>query len=226
MKNIMLKTEIMTKYFQNEDENLFDAVTVVDATVQQLIKIHEDESGMSLQIQSSFRFAASMGQDPQEQFQRLHRTHRRPQRLTSSSSDGNSDDDGMMNSDNVEESHVVYYKKEFKKVLQELISRYTEISVQCKEIADPLFKPLFPLKHPADLKEIEALAALFPSSQQPDVEALGNELELVALHLDSVRKKPASFKDMAGIAFALRKAFPIAYLAYKLTNSSHHSGRK
>ena len=79
-----------------------------------------------------------------------------------SSSHENSDGDGMMNSDNVEESHVVYYRTEFKKVLQELIPRYTEISVQCKEIADPLFKPLFPLKHPADQKEIEALGALFP----------------------------------------------------------------
>ena len=125
MRIIMTKTNILTKQLQEEELNIVDAPTIIDATVENL-KSRDDEKGLNAEIESMVAFEI----DALEEYTRHRRTRRPPTRI-----DDNPDQ-------MAEISFQEFYRKEMRLVLDSLIVEYANNIKVCVNQIRPLEESL------------------------------------------------------------------------------------
>ena len=76
MRNIMVKTKILTKQLQTVDINVVDTLEAVKATIATLRHLRNDEDNLNKQIDAAIVFAGRIGIDAVEEYQRNHRPRR------------------------------------------------------------------------------------------------------------------------------------------------------
>ncbi|CAB4028662.1 zinc finger MYM-type 1-like, partial [Paramuricea clavata] len=79
MRNIMIKTKILTKQIQSVDINIIDTLEAAKATISTLRHLREDEENLNQQISASVAFSERHGIDLVAEYDRHHRP-RRPSR--------------------------------------------------------------------------------------------------------------------------------------------------
>ena len=130
MRIIRTKTKILTKQLQEGELNIVDALTIIDATV---------ENGLNAEIEPMGAFGSKVAMDALAECKRDHRTRRPPTRI-----DGNPDQ-------TAEISFEEFYRKEMCLVLDSLIVKYADnIKVcvdQIRSLGESLQLPLTKPKH-------------------------------------------------------------------------------
>ena len=115
MKNIMFKTKILSEILQQEELNIVDALELTKATVTYLERINNEETEMNDMIEAAVLYAkTSLQIDAKEEFTRSHRVRRIPRRY-----DENPQETTAF-------TFYQYYRKEFKCVLDVLISQFRD----------------------------------------------------------------------------------------------------
>ena len=110
----MTKTKILTKQLQEEELNIVEALTIIDATVENLKFMRNDEKGLNAEIESMVAFGSKVEIDALAEYIRHHRTRRPP-----ASIDDNPDQ-------TAEISFQEFYRKEMRLVLDSLIVEYAD----------------------------------------------------------------------------------------------------
>ena len=199
MKNIAYKTKSLVVQLQTVELNILDATGLVEATLSIMEKIRADDKMMDDQVESSIIFARSLGIDPENDFNRHHRPRRAPRRLD----------------EQAETAAVVslrhFYRKQFREVLDTLISRMDEHLAQCKKSLLPLLKCLKP---PIDATCIHSAVSLFPPSQTPNPSALEAELQVLAELLPADDGK--DYSKVVELSEANKSTLPLANSAVRL----------
>ena len=81
MRIIMPETKVLTKQLQEDELNILDALKLLDATVENVKEIRNDETAMNAQLNAMVAFAERQEIDPMSEYQRHHKL-RRPTRRT------------------------------------------------------------------------------------------------------------------------------------------------
>ena len=133
----MTKTKILTKQLQEEELNIVQALAIIDATVENLKFIRNDEKGLNAEIESMVAFGSKVEIDALAEYIRHHRTRRPP-----TSIDDNPDQ-------TAEISFQEFYRKEMRLVLDSLIVEYADNIKVCVDQIRPLGESLqLPLTKP------------------------------------------------------------------------------
>ena len=128
MRIIMTKTKILTKQLQEEELNIVDALTIIDASV---------ENGLNAEIESMGAFGSKVEMDALAEYTRHHRTRRPPTRI-----DDNPDQ-------TAEISFQDFYRNQMCLVLDSLIVEYADNIKVCVDQIRPLGESLqLPLTKP------------------------------------------------------------------------------
>jgi hypothetical protein len=81
MRNVMMKTKILTKEVQSVDINIVDTLEAAQATIVTLRHLRDDETNFDNQIEAAVIFSAQYEIDVEDEYQRNHRPRRRPRRF-------------------------------------------------------------------------------------------------------------------------------------------------
>eukprot|EP00112_Aurelia_sp_Birch-Aquarium-sp1_P025263 Seg831.20 transcript_id=Seg831.20/GoldUCD/mRNA.D3Y31 product="hypothetical protein" protein_id=Seg831.20/GoldUCD/D3Y31 len=127
MKNIMRKTKQMTEALQAEDLNIVDTMTIIRATVCGLQRINEDSLAMDYLIEAGVQFTDKLGGNAEAEFKRKHRARWRPARI---------DDHPEAEADL---SIVQFYRREFKEVLDRMITQFGDNLAVCLQAVSESF---------------------------------------------------------------------------------------
>ena len=128
MRIIMMKTKILTKQLQEKGLNIVDALTIIDATV---------ENGLNAEIECMGAFGSKVEMDALAEYTRHYRTGRPPTRI-----DDNPDQTAKI-------SFQEFYRKEMCLVLDSLIVEYADNIKVCVDQIRPLGESLqLPLTKP------------------------------------------------------------------------------
>ena len=196
MRNVMVKTKILTKQLQSVDVNVVDTleaaeaaiatlclhcvlqlqsvdINVVDtleaaeATIATLCHLRNDEENLNRQIDAAIIFSHRIGIDAIEEYQRHHRPRRQPRRIDEQTET---------------EAHLdlnEYYRKEFVQILDHQITALSDnVKVAFDIISSCISLLLPPYKEDPKREDIESLTELLPLSLQPDTEVLNVELTM------------------------------------------------
>eukprot|EP00794_Sanderia_malayensis_P019802 gene19802-21742_t len=126
MKNIMMKSKLMTEALQAPDLNIIDAMTIICSTVHSLKRINEDSEAMNDLIEAGIQFTQKVGGNAHEEFKRKHRVRRRPTRI-----EEHPETDCKMNI-------IMFYRRGFKEVLEIQIMQLGDNLNVCFEAVRPL----------------------------------------------------------------------------------------
>jgi len=107
--------------------NIIDASNLIEGTIKSLENIHKDSDGLNTIIDAALIFSKNIDLDPVADFNKYHRKRPVPKRVDSNS---------MAQSDF---SLKLFYRKEFKQVLDTLINLTTEHLKITSETLKPLF---------------------------------------------------------------------------------------
>lgn len=133
LKNVMYKIKILTETLETLDLNVIDAITIIESTVGVLEKINSNDEEMDLLLESCTTFAIKNGIDPDQEFQRHHRKRVKPRQQ---------DDGGPL----ADLTLKLFYRKEFKVVLDTLCSGLRDNTCALRDAVGPLSRIfLFPL---------------------------------------------------------------------------------
>ncbi|CAB3986272.1 Hypothetical predicted protein [Paramuricea clavata] len=80
MKNVMIKTKILTKQVQSVNINIVDILESAKATISTLRHLHNDEQNVNNLITAAVKFSERHGVDANDEYQQHHH-HRRPTRV-------------------------------------------------------------------------------------------------------------------------------------------------
>ena len=113
MKNVMPRMQHMHETLQSEELNIIDAMTIIEATVNLLRSVRDDDANMNRQIDAAVTFLRKVGtEDPLQEFRRKHRRRQAPIRFDRYQ---NTTADMQMNE---------FYRMEFNKFLDLIITEY------------------------------------------------------------------------------------------------------
>ena len=168
LKNIMYKTKVLSDYLQGESINIAGALIAINSTSHVLRRIRADEIEINDEIAAAVAVATNYGTEPIADFARLHRIRRPPRRL----------DDNPETASALLNNMTSYYRCEFYKFLDAVISKLDEKSQSLKDVFEPLLKVIDPDK-PGKLDDAKNLVATFPSVFPSDTAAaIHNEFKV------------------------------------------------
>ena len=206
MRNIMVKTKILTKQLQTVDINVVETLEAAKATIATLRHLRNDEDNLNKQIDVAILFSQRTGIDAIEEYQRHHRPRRQPRR--------NQDEQPET------EAHLdlnEYYRKEFIQILDYQITALSDnVKVAFDIIAPCISLLLPPYKEDPKEEDIESLIGLLPLSLQPDTEILDVELTMFKEHCNVNMPDIKTLMDAAGYANERRIIFPLTSRCFQL----------
>lgn len=125
MKNVMYKMKILNEIFEAKDLNIIDALMLLNSSTDIFNDINNDSIGMDNLIDSSINYAHQFNISPESDFNKIHRRRLLPKRL-----DSNSSSQAMFDL-------KTFYRSEFKKVLDTLITLTSEHLQKCIATVEP-----------------------------------------------------------------------------------------
>ena len=204
MKNIMFKTKILSESLQQEELNIMDALQLTKATVTSLERINNKEAKINDMIDAAVLYMKTSFQvDTEEVFTRSHRVRRIPRRY---------DDNPLGTTAFIFHQ---YYRKEFKCVLDVLISQFRDKMQPTLDATAPIAHALQVPLHEPSPEMIQKLTEMFPSDVDPDV--LEAELEVFRNIVDRTEElKNGSTNNIVQFAYEQTKVLPLTWKAYQL----------
>ena len=205
MRNVMLKTKILTKQVQTIELNIVDALEALDATINTWKYLREKEEDISLQIDAAVAFSAQHGIDAESEFVMHCRKRVAPRRI----------DDTPENA--VHFGLQTFYRKEFLQVLDAqiiLLQDNLKVAFKIVEPAVSLLKP--PYKDEIDSRDVSSLIDLFPPKDKPDESSLKVELQVFRNHCMASKKGIASIQDALNYCSKFKELFPFTLRCLKL----------
>ena len=202
----MLKTMFLSDALQREELNIIEALEMTKATITSLERINEDEMAMTSQITAATEYSKKLDIDAEADFAKHHRPRRPPKRLD----------------ENAETTAVLdlyqFFRKEFKCVLDVLVTQLREKMQPTLDVIAPLSRILQCPLHEALPADIKTVAEMMPGNV--DSEVLAAELEVFA-NILSNSQEPSEDKLTNGgrvIQFAhdQRAILPLTWKLYKL----------
>ena len=200
----MTNTKQMTEALQAEDLNIVDAMTIIRSTVCGLQRINGDSLAMDDLIEAGIQFTDKLGGNAHAEFNRKHRARRRPARI---------DDHPEAEA---ELGIVQFYRREFKEVLDTMITQFGDNLAVCLQAVRPLAKVLQPPLQEANLDDISELVQLFPPDTTIDPFALESEFSNFLSHAQLTNQKLDSMSEAAKFSEKWKSAFPLTNKAYRL----------
>lgn len=178
MKNVLYKLKALTEKLEAKELNIIDASNLIEGTIKSLENINKDSDGLDTIIDAALIFSKKIELDPVADFNKNHRKRLIPKRV---------DSNPMTQSDF---SLKLFYRKEFKQVLDTLINLTTEHL----KITIETFKPLFNIfkmpfdKNTCSLENVASAVKLFPemtnSAKIHDIDAIHAEVEILLNQCD------------------------------------------
>ena len=183
LKNIMFKTKMLSDYLQGESINIAGALIAIESTDAALQRIRANENEVEDEIQAAISVARNYDTDPLADFARLHRFRRPSRRL----------DDNPDTASPVLSNISSYYRCEFFKFLDSVITILREKSQSLKDVFEPFLKVVDPEK-PGGLEDTKRLVVAFPSVFSSDTSAaVHNEFKIFFEYL--LRERSQEAKD-------------------------------
>ena len=205
MRIILWKTKVLKESLQKEYLNIVDALEAVNGTVKSLQDIRKDDEGISNQIQTSNDVLARNDVDTPAEFVKMHRPRSRPRRL---------DDDPESAA---EMPMMNFYDREFKEVLDNLITQYRDninASLEKVKALSILLQPPLSTEHTeSDVKDIPNL---FPH-QASDQAAFTAEFEVFVnvANEGNTTNRSRSLADATKEAEKRKHIFPLTNRVYR-----------
>ncbi|KAL4083440.1 hypothetical protein QTP88_028756 [Uroleucon formosanum] len=173
IKNIMYKLKCLTETLETKHLCIIDAIALIDSTMKMMTEIKSDDQAINNLIDSALSFATLLGTNPESYFKTHHRRKLCPKRID------------PRPSTEVEFTIHLFYRREFKVVLDTLIRLSNSNLKQCISSVQPLFQ-LFsqPLdKSNITLENITNSLSLFPvdstGSNLKDLDLVQTQLEIL-----------------------------------------------
>ena len=169
----MYKIKILTETLETQNLSLLDAAHLINTSIKSLEDINSDANSMDNLIESASLFAKTLEVDSMADFKTHHRTRKAPNWLDSNTSN------------QAEFTMQLFYRKEFKSVLDTLINLSKDNLKKCIHTIKPLFD-IF--KQPLtisniSLQNIQDSFLLFPpessGSKISDFDAVQSECEVL-----------------------------------------------
>ncbi|CAB3983432.1 zinc finger MYM-type 1-like [Paramuricea clavata] len=205
MRNIMIKTKILTKQIQSVDINIIDTLEAAKATISTLRHLREDEENLKQQISASVAFSERHGIDLVAEYDRHHRP-RRPSRRA---------DERPETATNLPLQD--FYRKEFVQVLDVQINALTDnVQVACDIVAPAIRLLLPPFNSDPKLEDVKSLTMMLPESIRPDNEVLCVELTLFRHHCQNNKGEITTIREAARFAMECESIFPLTSRCYRL----------
>lgn len=123
----MYKLKFLTETLEAKNVCIIDAITVNDSTMKMLTEINSNDHTMNNFIDSAKEFANLLGTDPEADFKNHHRKILAPKRYDSNATT------------QVEFTMHLFYRKEFKMVLDTLLKLTNDNLKSCIFSIQPLF---------------------------------------------------------------------------------------
>ena len=163
LKNIMYKTKLLSDYLQGESINIAGALVAINSTNHVLRRIRAGEAEINNEIEAAVAVAMNYGTEPLADFARLHRMRRPPRRF----------DDHPETASPLLNSITSYYRSEFYKFMDAVISTLDEKFQSLKDVFEPFLNVIDPDN------DAKKLVATFPSVFSPDAAAaIHNEFKV------------------------------------------------
>ena len=206
MRIILWKTKTLTESLQKENLNIVDALEAVNGTVKSLEDIRKDDEGISSQIQASTDVLSRNDVDVPAEAAKLHRPRSRPRRLDDNSE--SAAQTSMMN----------FYDREFKEVLDILITQYKDnINASLEKVKAPSIILEPPLSSQHEESEVKDLLNLF-LHQASDQAAFTTEFEVFVnvVNEGNTTNPIQSLAEAAKEAEKRKHIFPLTSQVYRL----------
>ncbi|XP_065642141.1 uncharacterized protein LOC136071684 [Hydra vulgaris] len=197
--------KILTQKLESIELNVIDALLLLNSTISILKETSSDDTSMNNLVESSIQFACKLGIDPTYEFNRAHRRRLLPKKL-----DSNSNSQATVDM-------KTFYRAEFKKVLDKLITLSMEHLTKCMSTIEPIFN-LFstPLKsniHPEYLKKV---IAQFPpgssASKLTDYDEVFSEFSILVHHCLDI----SNLKEILKTSESLKHLLPNVIMMLRL----------
>lgn len=211
MKNIMYKMKILTESFEAKDLNVIDALMLLNSSTDIFNDINDDKHAMDNLVESAIKYALQLGIDPKSDFNRIHRRRLLPKKLDS---DPNSQTTFDLNT---------FYRSQFEKVLDTLVSLSSEHLKKCISTIEPLFNVLtVPLSTKYLANDFEKIIKLFPpgsdTSKINDYGGIYSEFLVLVHHCKDI----CNLSDVLNISETHKQVLPtinkILRLMFTATN--------
>lgn len=211
MKNVLYKLKFLTEALETKHLCLIDAIALIDSTMKIMTEIKSDDQALNNLIDSAISFANLLETNPENYFKTHHRRRLCPKRVDSRPST------------EVEFTLHLFYRKEFKLVLDTLITLSNSNLKLCIESVEPLFK-LFsqPLNKPnITLENIRKSLSLFPlnstGSNLKDLDLVQTQLEIL---FNMLQDDSNNFKSLMEKSEEVKHILPCANLLCRLALTS------
>ena len=205
MKNVMVKTKILTQEIQSVQINIFDTLEAAQATIATLQHMRDDFNGLDKEIQAALVFGKKCGIDGKAQFHKHHRPRRIPARI----------DETPENAASIDFNE--YYRKECILVLDMQISSLTENVKVPLGILTPAVRILQPpFEGKIEMEDCQRLINMLPAALQPDDSALEAEISIFRSHCAENKPEITSIKEAADYARRFKGLFPLTERCYQL----------
>ena len=209
MRNIMIKTKILTKQIQSIDINIIDTLEVAKATIATLRHLREDEGNLNQQINASVAFCERHGIDPIADYNRHHRIRRPSRRVDERPETA---------------THLPlqdFYRKEFVQVLDVQINALTDnFQVACDILAPAIRLLLPPFDNEPTVDDVKSVVMMLPESIRPDNEVLCVELTLFRHHCQNNKVEIKTIREAARLAMEYESIFPLTSRCYRLIQTA------
>ncbi|KAL4118970.1 hypothetical protein QTP88_011848 [Uroleucon formosanum] len=211
LKNIMYKLKFLTETLEAKDLCIIDAITVIDSTMKMLTDINSDDHTMNNFIDSAKEFANLLGTDPEADFKNHHHKRLAPKRYDSNATT------------QAEFTMHLFYRKEFKMVLDTLLKLTNDNLRSCVSSIQPLFT-LFSQpfnKSNISLDNVKKSISLFPPSSIGasllDFDLVQTELEIL---FSMLQEDKTSFNSLMEKAEEVKHILPCANQICRLALTS------
>lgn len=170
MKNIMYKIKALIEIIESPNLNIIDCKNIMVITTELLRKFTNDSSDINNLISAAKAMASNIGIEAEADFKKHHRRRLVPNRLDST------------NTNQAELDIFTFYRKEFRTVMDTLLSRLSSSIADITKTLTPIVNVFnFPLNvNKLKLEDVEALLEMIPPKLlRPDSQALLSELEVL-----------------------------------------------
>ncbi|KAL4083558.1 hypothetical protein QTP88_028874 [Uroleucon formosanum] len=179
MKNVLYKLKALTEKLEAKELNIIDASNLIEGTIKSLENINKDSDGLDTIIDAALIFSRKIDLDPIADFNKQHHKRLIPKKI---------DSNPMTQSDF---SLKLFYRKEFKQVLDTLINLTTEhlkITIETLKPLFNIFKMPFDNNNTCSLENVAGAVKLFPemtnSAKIHDINAIHAEFEILLNQCD------------------------------------------
>ncbi|XP_008182705.1 uncharacterized protein LOC103309321 [Acyrthosiphon pisum] len=207
----MYKLKCLTETLETKHLCIIDAIALIDSTMKMMTEIKSDDQAINNLIDSALSFATLLGTNPESYFKTHHRRRLCPKRIDSRPST------------EVEFTIHLFYRREFKLVLDTLITLSNSNLKQCISSVQPLFQ-LFSLpldKSNITLENITNSLSLFPvdstGSNLKDLDLVQTQLEILFNMLQDDSK---NFESLMEKSEEVKHILPCANLLCRLALTS------